>query len=187
MIFDANGRAATNTAPPPLYSPWLAISHRRFPDTPPDIPRAEKLPELCNPPVMRASITYHIQPSGCGGGVHQLPPPPPLRHVRSPSPLPSPFSDASISSSLQLDTFPEGLYYAYSLERMLCKSGLENRFLIAARKKSGDFASAYFYLKRVADVLHVRPDKPRGDCKLFFFIIIIRILRGGIEKYEISK
>lgn len=59
-------------------------------------------------------------------------------------------SDASISSSLQLDTSPEGLYYAYSLERMLCKSGLENRFLIAARKKSGDFTPAHLHPKRVA-------------------------------------
>jgi len=37
------------------------------------------------PPVMRASITYHIQPSGCGSGVHfsSLAPPP----TRSPSDL----------------------------------------------------------------------------------------------------
>lgn len=51
-----------------------------------------------------------------------------------------------------LDTSPEGLYYAYSLERMLCKSGLENRFLIAARKKSSDFAPAHLRPKRVAYV-----------------------------------
>jgi len=39
--------------------------------------------------------------------------------------------------------------YICSLERMLCKSELENRFLIAARKKSSDFAPTHLYSKRV--------------------------------------
>lgn len=52
-----------------------------------------------------------------------------------------------------LDTSSRGLYYAYSFERTLCKSGLENRFLIAARKKSGDFARrVHLRPKRVARV-----------------------------------
>lgn len=166
MIFDANGRAATNAAPPPLYPPQPAISHRRFSDTPPDMPRAEKLPELCNLPG-NARINNLSYPTFW------------MRWWRASAPSPFdtfaslslfPLSDASISSSLQLDTFPGGLYYAYSLERMLCKSGLENRFLIAARKKSGDFASAHFLLKRVANVLHVRSDEPRGDSRGTFLL-----------------
>lgn len=98
------------------------------------------------PPVMRASITYHIQPSGCGSGVH----------FSSRAPLPT----RSLTDLRRVDLFElaaryfssEGLYYAYiySLERMLCKSELENRFLIAARKKSGDFAPTHLYPKRVA-------------------------------------
>lgn len=148
--------------PLPFIPLELAISHHRFPDTPPDIPRAEKLSELCNPPVMRASITYHIQPSGCG--VHQLP----LPSTRSPS-LPPPLSDASISSNLQLDTFPEGLYYAYSLERMLCKSELENRFLIAARKKSAILHRRIFIWQNVLRTCCMYDQTNRVEIALFYY------------------
>lgn len=85
-------------------------------------------------------------------------------------------------SGLQLDTSPEGLYYAYSSERMLCKSGLENRFLIAARKKSGDFTPARLHPKRVARA------RPGGELREGWkFFVSLSCATLDIKQYQVPS
>jgi len=72
MIFGANGGVRDQRRVSPLPFAPLGLP-APFPR--PDTPR-QGAPRAMQPPVMRASITYHIQPSGCGGGVHQLSHPP---------------------------------------------------------------------------------------------------------------